>query len=64
MMGIYFRKGVLYLLKTWISFPGETPDDFPEYFTTEDMEGAGLEPDYYGMAKAENQKREIQRWFV
>jgi hypothetical protein len=53
-----YYKGTLFLRRTWLSI-GDKEADGPEYFTTEDMEALELEPDWHGMAKAENQIREI-----
>lgn len=46
MMGVYFHKGVLYLMGTWLSYPGEPPEDFPEYFTVDDLIAENIPPDH------------------
>lgn len=46
----------LWLYRTWISGIEEPPDDFPAFFTTEDMEAMNLEPDYEGAERVQRQK--------
>lgn len=47
-----FRPGVN---RTWLSWIEEPDEDFPEYFTTEDMENENLESNIEGAER-------VQRW--
>jgi len=47
-------------MSTWLSNPKEPDDDFPQYFTTEDMEDLGLVGDVRGIWQAEKQRLMLQ----
>lgn len=59
MMGCIFKNGTLFLERTWVSFPGPIPDDFPDEFDLDDFNG---EPDLEGMARAQRQKDVLTVW--
>jgi hypothetical protein len=48
--------------RTWLSYPEEPPEDFPEYFTTEDMENENLPVNEAGMKAAAKQKALFDSW--